>query len=1005
VKYKMMKLSNEATFRLAVRATLMTGLSMAAAGQAFAQTAPATSEDTTELEAIEVTGTRIIAPGIVSASPVYSIEKDEIDLQQQPEIERIFRLLPITVPADGQNVNNGTAGAATVNLRGLGSARNLVLIDGKRLTPYSVAGLVDTSIIPIALIDRVDLITGGASAVYGSDAMSGAINIITKRDFEGLEFVYNNGITGESDGQTKASSMLLGGNFGDGRGNAVLSVNWTDRTGVQLGQRPLGQLGIETATGAGYEQFLAGTPPTPPPANCTAPNAVAAGGSSTTIPTRVSIPGSVSLGQFRNDGTLGANCSVFNFNPFNYYQTPQERFGANALGHFDITKDIEGYGRLSYTVTNVTQQVAPSGIFGDTFWTPMTNTQIGTTARNQIIAAAEAARVAGSLNATNWRDEDSSNTVTAADDILISYRRRTSELGPRSTTYTNDNFQFVTGMKASVFDTWNFDLSFSRGQTDRTQYNQGYTNVANIAQQVESEDGVNCAPGAGPTCVPINLFGGFGTITAAAAAYAGAVSLIQEKYEQYVTTAVLGGQLPVQLPSSSRQIALSYGVERRREEGAFNPDECQKLAPASCLGGAGGNSLPVGGEFRADEAFTELFVPLVDDVVAIKSLDIEAGYRRSNFTSTGESDTWKAGISWAPVDMLMVRIMQQRAVRAPNIGELFAPQVTGLDNANSDPCSVTNAANNGPGTQLEARCIATGMTSAQVGTVQDLVAGQINGFFGTDPTNPPDNEEGDSFTVGTVLTPKFGGPFRDVYVTLDYYDIEIKDYIDTYGAQEVLDACYSGGNTAQCAKIRRVAGDLVLPGSGVELYTTNLNYRQAEGIELGAGVGFGLGAAGGLKLSANVNKYLTQEFQSDPTLPVNDCLGHYSTTCRGPRPEIRWIQRTTWDFNKLQASLLWRHIGEASMTPEQLAAIEEANGAPAFAEFTSIDAYDYFDVSFGYKVLGNVRLNVMASNIFDKDPPVVGNEAADTGSNSGNTFPSQYDTLGTVYTFGMSATF
>lgn len=1014
MKHNSMKLTNEAAFRLAVRTALVTGLSLTAVGFVHAQEATPPASGATELDTIEVTGTRIIAPGIISSSPIVSIARDEIDLQQQPEIERIFRLLPITVPGDGSNVNNGTAGAATVNLRGLGSSRNLILIDGKRLTPYNVAGLVDTQMIPVALIDRIDLITGGASAVYGSDAMSGAINVITKRNFEGVEFSYANSITGESDGQQKSSSMLLGGNFGDGRGNAVMSLTWVDRQGVQLGQRPLGLLGIDTETGAGYAQFLAGAPPTPPADPlCQGPGAVAAGGSGTTIPTRIIIPGEATPRQFRSDGSIAGTCSVFNFNPFNYYQTPQERFGGTVVGHFDVMKNVEAYSRISYGVTNVTQQVAPSGIFGTPLWTPMTNALIDPAVRTTLINAAETARAGGgSVNSTNWRDEDASGTVTAADDLLIRYFRRTVELGARSTTFENSNFQFVMGAKTQLFDTWTLDVSYSRGQADRTQLNQGYTNITNIAQQVDSEDGVNCASGAGSTCVPMDLFGGFGTITPAMAAYGGASAIVTESLQQHIINTSMSGVLPqIEMPFSSKPIALSVGYETRREQGNFTPDECLKTPPASCLGGAGGNSLPIAGGFKINEFFGETFIPLLDDVPLVKSLDLELGYRTSDFEALGGSksaNTWKVGLAWTATDAVLVRVMQQRSVRAPNIGELFAPVTTGLDNATEDPCSIANATFLDSGTAaantLRARCVSTGMVDngvgnpgTQVGAVPDIISGQINGFFGSDQTNPPSEESGDSFTIGAVLTPTISDMVRDFYVSIDYYDIKIDDYIDTFGAQETLDLCYVGGVTSACDRVKRLNGDLITPGAGLELFTTNLAYRQAEGIELGVGAGFGLGDFGGLKVSANVNKYLTQEFQSSSLVPVVDCLGHFGPNCRGPRPEIRWIQRTTWDYDQYQASLLWRHLGSASVEPSL---------APDyFPVFRKIDAYNYFDLSLGYKVLPNVRLNAVINNMFEKEPPVVGNEAADTGSNSGNTFPSQYDVLGRVYIFGVNASF
>lgn len=182
-------------------------------------------DDDASLEEITVTGTRIKVPGIVSSSPIYSIGEGEIQLQAQPEVERILRLLPVTKPDDGQNVNNGSDGAATIDLRGLGEERNLILIDGKRATPYSIAGLVDTQTIPTALIERIDIITGGASAVYGSDAIAGALNFVMKKDFEGIDLRYNHTVTDENDGVTQSASMTMGTNMADGRGNAVLAAS------------------------------------------------------------------------------------------------------------------------------------------------------------------------------------------------------------------------------------------------------------------------------------------------------------------------------------------------------------------------------------------------------------------------------------------------------------------------------------------------------------------------------------------------------------------------------------------------------------------------------------------------------------------------------------------------------------------------------------------------------------------------------------------------------------
>lgn len=963
------------------------------------------------IEEVVVTGTRIMVPGIESSSPIYSVGDDEIALQQQPEVERILRLLPITKPADGQNVNNGTVGVASIDLRGLGSQRNLVLVDGKRVTPYNINGIVDTSAIPTALIDRIDIITGGASAVYGSDAISGALNFIMKRNFEGVDLRGYYGVTEESDGDNRNLALTLGSNVADGRGNVVLSVNWSERDGVLLGDRPLGQLGIDTVDGSNYAEFLAGESPEPAPAGCNGPGAVESGGSTTTIPTRVAIAGASGLGQFRNDGSLADNCSVFNFNPFNYYQTPLERFGGSAIGHFEINEHAEVYSRINFSSTNVRQQVGPSGIFGTTMFTPLANPLMSDQARNSIIAQAELDRAAGNINQAgvpdpgspgdflfeNWRDLNANGVVDTADDLLISYRRRTVEFGPRSTGYDNNAFQIVVGTRGTIVNDWNYDVSFQHGESDRTNISAGYTNVANIANAVDSVDGVTCRNG-DPSCVPIDLFGGFGSITPEMAAYSSATAIEQQNYQQTIYSGSVSGPInALQIPWADTPLAVSLGAEYRKEVGSTTPDDCWKLAPNSCLGGAGGNKLPVSGGFDVTEYFGEAIIPIVSGKTGFQQLDIELGFRASDYNPSGTNETWKAGFSWRPIDSLRFRGMVQQAVRAPNVGELAAPNVTALRNATQDPCSVVNAAN--IDATLEAACISTGMNATQVGVVEDIVSGQVNTFEGTDLTALPKPETADTITAGFVYQPDFNwGPVDGLLLSVDYYEIDIDDIIGIFGAQEVLDGCYSAGVTSECDKIVRIGGALTLPGSGVELFTTNLVNLKAEGVEVGFAFGVEMGRAGTLDINGTYNQYLAQESQSSSITPVTDCNGFFGTTCQGPLPEARWIQRTSWNFlDDFSVSYLWRHIGSVD--------VETTEKANTFADFQTIGSVDYIDLTGVWRINDQIDISASIQNLFGEDPPVVGNEAADTSSNNGNTFPSQYDTLGAVYTFGFRFAF
>jgi outer membrane receptor protein involved in Fe transport len=953
-----------------------------------------------ELEEVIITGSRITQPGVVSSSPITSISAEEIGYLQEPEVEKILRTLPGTIPGDGGNVNNGTAGAATVDLRGLGPERTLVLMNGKRMTPYNYNGEVDTATIPTALIERIDVVTGGASAVYGSDAIAGAINFVLKRDFQGVELSVSQAKTGENDGETNNVSFTVGSDLADGRGNVALSLAWMDRKPILLGQRPLGLLGIDTETGANYEQFLAGQPPLAPPAGCGGPNVVAAGGSTTSIPTRFAIVGggAASSGQFREDRTIGTECSRFNFNPFNYYQTPMERYSATAIGHFEIIEHAEVYSTINFTNTTVVQQVAPSGTFGATFDLPLRNPLIGDQARQFMIDAGNTALANGLLSTTgaaaNWQDINGNGVVDADDYLKVQLRRRTLELGTRTERYDSDQFQFVVGSRGEIAADWDYDVSFSYGESNRTTVRGGYTNLTNIQNALDSFDGVTCNNG-DSTCVPIDLFGGFGTITEEMAAYAQAIALQQQKYEQTIFNLSVNGPIEaVQLPWASSPLLMSFGYEKRRETGILEPDECLKLAPSSCQGGAGGNLLPISGGYKADEFFMEAILPLVEGATFAENLALELGYRTSDYdVSSGSDEAWKVGLNWRPVDTLLVRVMQQQATRAPNVGELASPVVTGLDNAKQDPCSVANAAN--IDARLRDLCISTGMSAAQVGQVQDVISGQVNTFDGSDPASLPASETADTFTAGFVWTPDTD-IVDGLTINVDYYNIDVEDIIGEFSAQEILDACYVTGDAGECAKIRRVGGDLTIAGSGVERFTTNLLYEKAEGIEIGFSFGYNLGDWGDLQFSGNINKYLTQESQSSAQSAVIDCKGFYGTSC-DPISDIRWIQRTSWLWNNFNVSLQWRHIGSVDIEPVERDGVFEA--------FRKIDAYDYFDLFASYTWQDRYEFSLGIDNLTEEDPPVVGNEAGDTSSNSGNTFPSNYDVLGRVFTARFTATF
>jgi len=976
---------------------------LASAGAAALFTGSAIAQDG---DIIVVTGTRVLAANVVSASPVLTVGQEEINWQQTPEIERLFRNLPITVPGDGQNVNNGTAGVSTINLRNLGTQRSLVMIDGVRMVPYDINGRVDVGILPINALEKIDIVTGGASAVYGSDAMAGAVNFILRKDFSGVEASYSFRQTEQVDGRVHNLGLLLGANLDDDRGNVMLALQHTKRDGVQLGDRSYGEFGVSSTTGVG----LSSAPPSPD-ANCDAPGATtfASGvGSTTAMPTAFDLPSGTL--QYRNDGTLGDRCSRFNFNPFNYYQTPLTRYSGIANANYEINDNYEVYARALFSSTSVRQQVAPSGIFGTPIEIPLMNPFLGTTNAqvwidefNAFVTANPALATAADPFVFDFfgvNDLNGNNVFDLNDSLTVPIRRRTLELGTRSTGYSSNTFQMTTGLRGDFFlQDWRYDVYIHHAETFRSNVSKGYTNVANARLALNTVSATQCeTPGGTITngCVPLDLFGGYGTITPAMALYSGALAIDNRSYEQNIFNATFTGPInALTSPFAESPTYVVLGGEYRDETGASEPDECWKLPPASCLGGAGGNRLPVVSGYSVEEVFGEAIIPLVEGRQGFQSLSLELGGRLSNYDPTGQNETWKAGLIWVPMDGVRFRYMEQKAVRAPNVAELGSPITTALANATFDPCSVGNP--NAIDATLAALCVSTGVPAALVGTVPDIVSGQINVFAGTDPTNPPAPETARTRTLGVIVQPWFlGDVVTNPMFSIDYYDIEIVDTIGTFSANEALNNCYVLADAAACAGITRISGSLGTTGAGVNLFTTNLDFSRAEGFELAASGGFDLGKWGELQLSYNANLYQTQENQSSPSSAVIDCKGFYGTSCN-PTPSYRHIQRTTWSQGPVELSLLWRHIGEMEVEPVESAAL--------FAAFRAIDAYDYFDVSGAWDVNGALRFTAGVRNVTEELPPIIGNNTGTTSFNNGNTFPSIYDVFGRVYTVGVTASF
>jgi len=1010
------------------------------------------------IEEILVTGTRIKNPNVIAASPVMTIGMDEIGLKQTPNIERVFRDLPITIPGDGENVNNGTDGQATLDLRGLGPGRSLILIDGKRLAPYSVWGIVSTDVIPVNMVERVDIVTGGASAVYGSDAMSGAINFILRDDFEGFELGLGysdtdsgQAINGGGDDTTYINA-LFGVAFDDDRGHIVFGGGHTSRGAVLLSERAFGLFGVSSFTGSGL-----GAPPAEPTPDCSGNTSFTTAhstqvGSTTAIPATLELR-SGSRYQFRDDMSiapftgLGADtrCARLNFNPFNYYQTPQERWQATTIASYDFNDHVEFYARASFSANESTFQIAPSGTFGTPFTIPVMNPFFTDATRTTIvndlnagavewvstntqvlndllalpnpteddldsIAGLQAALAADPLgfSAVGIQDLGSDGVFDNSDSFTSTARRRTLELGVRSGIYDTDYFQYVLGVRGNLpgaMDGWNYDVSYQRGESNKVDTRDGFTNLPNLQTGINTVDANRCITPQGVLtefpCTPINIFGPMGSITDAQRddGFFIAVASDLQKSTQTIYHASIDGTIErLSLPSADDGLSLAFGIEHSDLTASTNPDECLKIVPASCQGGAGGNRIPINGAYSSDEWFVEAILPLVQSKTGFENLSIELGYRGADYDVQGSTDSWKVGISWEIVPGFRLRAMEQQAVRVPNVGELFEPVTTGWEGATLDPCSIGNPNPPAPGSELFNLCVnsGTGMLPSQVGVVPDIAFEGINVFYGSNPNALPKPEEASTSTFGFVWEPEIFDFLTATTISVDYYDITINDYINWPTAQEALDLCYVLADPATCNGIVRVGGAFGEAGTGVPTHWRNFAAYEAEGVDLVVNTGFDAGNIGEFAVALTAHQYLTNEFQTTRASPVVDCAGFYGWLCN-PVPEYRHTLRVSWFRDNLDASLLWRHIGGMDVEVDQASWL--------YPHFRSVDAQDYFDLTFGYEYRDFGRISLLVTNIMDEDPPILGNQTSSLFANSGNTFPSLFDTMGRTYFVHLKLTF
>lgn len=968
---------------------------------AFAQEAPQAADAPAEGDTIVVTGSLIRNPNLERSTPVTAVSADQIELKQNNTAEDLLREIPGVVPSIGSAVNNGNGGASLADLRGLGSFRNVVLIDGTRLAPSGLAGQFDLNNIPLALVERVENLTGGASTTYGADAISGVINFITKSDFSGLEANVSNQITEQGDGNYFRADLTLGANFDDGRGNVVFSVGYQQADPVYQGDRSYSRTAIDSFTGLGGGSGTA-TPSRFTNVNTTGADSITTGCGQAGQVACNAVQGNRQVtaagGAFRPTAAFDA----YNFNPFNIFQTPFERFNMYGAGRYEVSDAIEVYTRGVFSKNTVNTIIAPSGVFGVSAVIPLSNPYLSAAQRNAFCAFDTNPGVGYTARFTQAECNAAATATSPTDPnyrtVTSTVSRRATELGPRISEFSTTFFDYKIGARGGITDTIDWDVFGSYGESQRIETQQGYWLTSRVRQALQATNTATCLDEANG-CVPLNLFGPDGSITAEQNAFLTANSQVTTKTSLAQVRGVVSGDFGIAAPWASDAIAFAVGGEYRDYTASRESD---LLSQSGDLGGAGGASPNVDGGYHVYEAYGELILPIVQDKPFFQDLTLEGGIRYSDYSVRGgtgyNTTTWKAGGSWTPVDGIKVRGNYARAVRAPNISELFSPLNTVLTNLASDPCAGAAPTQNA---NLAAVCIAQGASAAQLGSIINDPAGQVNTTSGGSLALGP--EKSKSYTVGVVLQPAALSGFS---VTVDYFNIKITGAITTPTPDDVIDACFgnitaaSASNPA-CTVIRRDPSTGTLFGEaaaapGLFQPLSNLGRLATDGIDAKINytkdLGFANWALNAVGTWTNSNK-----FQATPSSVNRECVGLYSVNCGlsgSIQPEFQWSVRNTLSFETFDVSLLWRYIDGVKYEDGD-AFVGELDGKQV--DFNSIPAEHYFDLTGRFHASDNLTFTLTVQNLFDNQPKVVGNSIGSTSYNSGNVYPSTYDTLGRRY--------
>jgi outer membrane receptor protein involved in Fe transport len=831
--------------------------------------------------------------------------------------------------------------------------------------------------------------------VYGADAVAGVVNFIMDTDFEGVKLEANYGFNQHSNHNDSVQQIV------EDRGFALpdndVKTGYNDDFTFALGIGSAEDKGhavfyatyrnVDSVLQADYDYSA-----------CTlnSGDAFTCGGSGTVAPARfIDNRTGTDMTPRGPNGDLrdySSTTDAFNYGPINYYQRPDERYTAGVFTNYKLNDSADVYGEFMFMSDRSVSQIAPSGSFGQEMTVNCSNPFL--TASERATWAVTADPDTGAL-LTNCNDDPAGSL-----DLLV--LRRNVEGGGRQDDISHQSYRGVVGIKGDINDTWQYDASGQYGTTklDRTYLND--FSADRIQEALLTTDGTTCTSG-NPACVPWNIFSvgpnGESLVNPAALAYMQVPAVENAEAIEGVANANVTGDFSdkIQLPSANSGLAVNFGAEYRHEETLTRPDS---VFQAGSLTGQGGATPPVHGQFYVRELFAEARMPFIQGKKGFQDLSAEAGYRYSDYSTDVNTDTYKFGLNYSPVDSVRFRGSFQHAVRAPNIGELFSVNNVALDGS-TDPCAGI-AAHGDVIEATQAQCALMGVSAAQYGKITPNSAAQYNGLTGGNQGLDPESSDTTSF--GIVFQPTF---VSGLVVALDYFDISIDDTIGLIGADVIINNCVSSGDPFFCNLVHRDShGSLWLSPAGYVTDTTlNTGSLSTKGVDVQASSAFDIGKMG--RLGFNLIGTDVDEFNTEalPGLGSYDCAGLYGVVCGTPTPKWRHSFRTTWNapWHGIDVSANWRYFDsvdlDATSDNPQLAGDVPATDA-------SLGSRSYIDLTASVTFADKYTVRVGANNLFDKDPPLTGTPGGcGPVFCNGNTYAQVYDTLGRQWFATLTMTF